>query len=74
MVLSQAHFRQVRNSLQEFIRLRRGKQSAGDGVCVKWRGDTNVTVLGWADHKVCECVWGELREHGLVGTSEALAI
>lgn len=21
-----------------------------------------------------ECVWGELREHGLVGTSEALAI
>ena len=68
MVPSQAHFRQVRNSLQEFIRLRWGNLL--EMGCVSNGLGTQMSQC-WDGR---ECVWGELREHGLVGTSEALAI
>ena len=49
-----------------------------------WGGGSNLLEMGFVSNGVgtqmsqCwdgrECVWGELRGHGLVGTSEALAI
>lgn len=72
---SRADLRQVRNSLEDwFIRMRRGGNLREVGCVSNGLGTQMSAVLGWADHRACGCVWGELSGDRLVGTSVTLAI